>query len=76
MPMGFKPNAPLSTDVSSGQVVDLSIELGTTPKGVAQAIADAGADVSPQLLGLWFRLSGQDRAIKAGSYEITPDMSP
>ena len=76
MPMGFKPNAPLSTDVPSGQAVDLSVELGTTPKGVAQAIADAGADVSPQLLSLWFRLSGQDRAIKAGSYEITPDMSP
>ena len=76
MPMGIKPNAPLSTDVPSGQVVDLSIELGTTPKGVAQAIADAGVDVSPQLLSLWFRLSGQDRAIKAGSYEITSDMSP
>jgi UPF0755 protein len=43
---------------------------------VAQAIADAGADVSPQLLWLWFRVSGQDRAIKAGSYEISPDMSP
>ena len=49
---------------------------GTTPKGVAQAIANAGADVSPQLLSLWFRLSGQDRAIKAGSYEITATMSP
>ena len=76
MPMGFKFNAPMSTDVQSGQVIDLSVELGTSPKGVAQAIADAGADVSPHLLSLWFRLSGQDRAIKAGSYEITPEMSP
>jgi UPF0755 protein len=76
MPMGFKPKADLSTAAQSGQALDLSIELGTSPKGVAHAIADAGADVSPQLLSLWFRLSGQDRAIKAGSYEISADMSP
>ena len=72
--MGFKPQ--VLNSLPSPQVLDLSIELGTSPKGVAQAIADAGADVSPPLLLLWFRLSGQDRAIKAGSYEITPDMSP
>jgi UPF0755 protein len=73
-PMGFHPqvmNAP-----SNAPVLDLSIEPGSSPKAVAQAIADAGADVSPQLLWLWFRVSGQDRAIKAGSYEISPDMSP
>ena len=74
LPMGFKPQ--VLNSLPSPQVLDLSIELGTSPKGVAQAIADAGADVSPPLLLLWFRLSGQDRAIKAGSYEITPDMSP
>lgn len=74
MPMGFKPDA---VKTSSGvQVLDLAIEPGTTPKGVAQAISDAGVNVSPPLLRLWFRLSGQDRAIKAGSYEITPEMSP
>ena len=72
--MGFKPSI-LNTSPPV-QVLDLAIELGTTPKGVAQAIANAGADVSPQLLSLWFRLSGQDRAIKAGNYEITPEMSP
>ena len=74
LPMGFKPK--LSSASPSPQVLDLSIELGTSPKSVAQAIADAGADVSPPLLVLWFRLSGQDRTIKAGSYEITPEMSP
>ena len=73
MPMGFKEQ-PLNA--SSPQVLDLSVEPGTTPKGVAQAISDAGADVSPHLLRVWFRLSGQDRAIKAGSYEITPEMTP
>ncbi len=74
LPMGFKPQ--VSGTSLSPQVLDLSIELGTSPKGVAQAFADVGADVSPSLLVLWFRLSGQDRAIKAGSYEITPEMSP
>jgi UPF0755 protein len=74
MPMGFKPQAIAA--VSSVQVLDLAIEPGTTPKGVAQAIADSGADVSPHLLLVWFRLSGQDRAIKAGSYEISPEMTP
>ncbi|HSV44927.1 MAG TPA: endolytic transglycosylase MltG [Ramlibacter sp.] len=56
--------------------VDLSIEPGTLPRGVAQAVADAGVDVNPQLLFLWFRLSGQDRQIKAGSYELEPGLSP
>lgn len=73
-PMGFKPSYLNASP--SVQVLDLAIEPGTTPKGVAQAIADAGADVSPELLRLWFRVSGQDRAIKAGSYELTSEMSP
>ncbi len=73
-PMGFKPSYLNASP--SVQVLDLAIEPGTSPKGVAQAIADAGADVSPELLRFWFRISGQDRAIKAGSYEITPEMSP
>jgi UPF0755 protein len=50
--------------------VDLSIEAGTLPRQVAQAVADAGVDVQPDLLYLWFRLSGRDRLIKAGSYEL------
>lgn len=74
--MGFKAPASVSTTQTSPEVLDLTIEPGTSPKGVAQAIADAGADVSPSLMWLWFRASGQARAIKAGSYEITPEMSP
>jgi UPF0755 protein len=46
--------------------VDLSVEPGTTPRGIAQAVADTGTDVSPQLLYWWFRFSGQDRQIRAG----------
>ncbi len=57
-------------------LVDLSIEPGTRPRDVAQAVRDAGADVSPTLLLWWFRLSGQSRLIKAGSYELETGITP
>ncbi|RZL95184.1 MAG: endolytic transglycosylase MltG [Variovorax sp.] len=56
--------------------VDLSVEPGTTPRGVAQAVADTGTDVPPQLLYWWFRFSGQDRQIRAGSYELERGITP
>lgn len=56
--------------------VDLSIETGTLPRAVAQAVKDAGVDVHPDLLYLWFRLSGQARSIKAGSYELERGITP
>jgi len=79
MPMGFKTQMKSFDSTGIGvatAALDLSIEPGTSPRGVAFAIANAGADVSPQLLWLWFRFSGQARGIKAGSYEITAQMSP
>ncbi|MDR3371790.1 endolytic transglycosylase MltG [Rhodoferax sp.] len=60
----------------STPVVDLSIEPGTSPRGVAQDAVDAGVQTSPQLLYWWFRLSGQARQIKAGSYELQGDVTP
>jgi len=56
--------------------VELSIEPGTLPRAVAQAVADAGVDVDAQLLFAWFRLSGQGRDIKAGSYELERGITP
>ena len=56
--------------------VDLSIDPGTRPRGVAQAVASAGVDVSPELLYWWFRVSGQSRLIKAGSYELESGLTP
>lgn len=56
--------------------LDLSIERGTSPKAIAQAVTDAGVNTSPVLLYAWFRLSGQSRQMRAGSYEITPGTSP
>src|SRR4051794_23345177 len=56
--------------------VDLSIEPGTLPRGVAQAVHDSGVDVDPRLLYGWFRISGQGRQIKAGSYELEAGITP
>ncbi len=59
-----------------GPVLDLTIEPGTTPRGIAQAVVDAGCKTSADMLFLWFRFSGQSRAIKAGSYEISSTTTP
>ncbi len=68
-PLDTLPGTPAST-------LDLSIEPGTSPKAIAQAVADAGANTSPVLLYAWFRLSGQSRLMRAGSYEIAPGTTP
>ncbi|MDI1244485.1 MAG: endolytic transglycosylase MltG [Rhodoferax sp.] len=56
--------------------LDLSVEPGTTPRSVAQATVDSGVQTSPELLYWWFRLSGQARQIKAGSYELETGLTP
>jgi UPF0755 protein len=66
-------NQPLDLKTES---VDLSIEPGTSARGVAQAVVDAGVAVDPALLYGWFRLSGDSRQIRAGSYEITRGTTP
>jgi len=66
-------NQPLPVNA---ELLDLSIDPGTTVRGVAQAASDAGVQVDPTLLYWWFRLSGQARQIKAGSYEIERGATP
>jgi UPF0755 protein len=56
--------------------LDLSIEPGTLPRGVAVAVRDAGVEVDPRLLFAWFRVSGQAHRIKAGSYELERGITP
>jgi len=56
--------------------LDLSVEPGTTPRGVAQAAVESGVQTSPEMLYWWFRLSGQARQIKAGSYELETGLTP
>jgi UPF0755 protein len=56
--------------------MDLSIEPGTLPRSVAQMVHDSGVEVDPDLLYAWFRLSGEGRRIKAGSYELSTGITP
>ncbi len=72
----FWVQSPMPHRAPAATPVDLSIEPGTSAKAIAQAVADAGVDTSPTLLYAWFRLSGQSRQMRAGSYEIAPGTSP
>lgn len=67
MPLRLQPGNP---------VVDIEIEPRTSANNVAEVVVASGADVPVQLLQVWFRLSGQARLIKAGSYELLPGTSP
>jgi UPF0755 protein len=59
-----------------GETLDLLVDNGASAQVVAQNVSAAGANVNPTLLYAWFRLSGQSRQIKAGSYEIESDLTP
>lgn len=70
-------NEPIALQLKPGNtVLDLEIEPKTSADGVADAVVASGAKVPVQLLQAWFRLSGQARLIKAGSYELVPGTSP
>lgn len=66
-------NQPL--ELTDG-TADLSIEPGTSAREVASTAATSGVSVNPTLLYWWFRLSGDSRQIRAGSYEVEPGTSP
>jgi UPF0755 protein len=56
--------------------VDLLVAPGESARAVAQSAVDAGAQTDPTLLYWWFRLSGDARQLKAGSYEIEKGTTP
>jgi UPF0755 protein len=62
---------PLKLNGQGGQeVVDFDIRPGLGLKGAAQAMAEAGVGIPPWQFALLGRVSGRDRTIKAGSYEV------
>ncbi|WP_029412463.1 endolytic transglycosylase MltG [Paracidovorax oryzae] len=75
-PLPQRAAAGAATAGGTPGVLELEIEPGTTPRGVAVAAVEAGVDTDPRLLYAWFRLSGKDRLIKAGNYEIPPGTTP
>lgn len=54
----------------------VEVPAGSSARGVAQRLSRAGVQVPPLLLEAWFRLSGQAQDIKAGVYEVSPDLTP
>ena len=56
--------------------VEVVVGPGMAARAVAQAIVDAGVKVNPKLLYGWFRLSGDARKIKAGTYEFARNTTP
>ena len=56
--------------------VELSVEPGVSPREVAQRWVDAGVDTPAWLLYQWFRVSGQARKIRAGTYAADAQTSP
>jgi len=63
LPMGSEP-------------LELAIEPGTLPRGVAYEVQAAGVRVDARILYAFFRLSGRDRDIRAGNYELPPGTTP
>jgi UPF0755 protein len=57
-------------------VVDVAIAPGMSARAIASEIEEAGAAVDQDLLYWWFRISGQSRLIKAGSYELEGSTTP
>ena len=51
-------------------VTDISIEPQTKVRDIAKVVVSSGIDVNPHVLFVFFRVSGQSRLLRAGSYEI------
>ncbi len=66
-------NAPMPMGDAA---LELEVEPGTTPRSVARSVQAAGVQVDARLLYAWFRLSGQDRQMRAGNYELLPGTTP
>ncbi len=60
----------------ASNAVELSIEPGMSPREVAAAWVRAGVMAPDWALYRWFRVSGQARRIRAGSYELEPGVTP
>ncbi|MBN9474368.1 MAG: aminodeoxychorismate lyase [Bordetella sp. SCN 67-23] len=50
--------------------VDFVIDEGTTMRGIARQVRDAGIAVPPEVLIAYARVTGTERRIKAGGYEV------
>lgn len=56
--------------------IEFTIQPGSTVRGAALQIANAGVPINPMLLALLARLTGQASKLKAGTYELKPGSTP
>ncbi|MDP1525303.1 MAG: endolytic transglycosylase MltG [Rhodocyclaceae bacterium] len=63
-------SAAVPLKLNGSDVVDFDIRPGLGLKSAAQAMADAGVGVTPWQFALIGRITGRDRNIKAGAYEV------
>jgi len=56
--------------VLTSSTVDITVAPQTPVREIAQMVTDSGVGVHPVLLYAFFRLSGQSRKLRAGSYEM------
>lgn len=73
---GLWLTTPMGLRGSATKAVDLAIEPGTSVREITVQVSSLGVQTEPQLLYWWFRLSGKDRQIKAGSYELSAATTP
>ena len=69
-------NKPLDLAYSTVEFTLDKSNTAASGKTVAQQIVEAGVQTQPNLLQLWFRVSGDARKIKAGSYELEAGVTP
>jgi UPF0755 protein len=69
-------NQPLSLATPTVEFTLDKANTVSSGKSIAQQVVDAGVQTQPSLLQLWFRVSGDARKIKAGSYEIEAGVTP
>lgn len=66
-------NEPLKLKTS---LVEVTIAPGASARAVVQTLSLSGVQSQPVLLYGWLRFSGAAHRIKAGNYELTPDITP
>ena len=71
--LGFS-RAP--AQIQSKQTVTVVVEAGAGPRSVARQLYDKGVISEDALFYDWLRFVAKDKTIKAGTYELSPGMSP
>jgi UPF0755 protein len=73
--LAWYASAALPLKLNPQGVVDFDVRPGLGLKGAANAMERAGIDIEPWKFSLLGRLTGHDRAIQAGSYEVGPGIT-